>query len=682
MTRHNCWTCGNSYDGWDCPVCTANRNAEERSHQSAKQHSELVEATEWAAVQQAEQAQRLEEQLEEQKQAIEEASLQAQMAAAEAAERHRTTTANAWKLQSRAKSERAYSLYQSGMFDEALRLSMQAVEQDPGNLDGFWVAASSLISLGQYAKAKSYVEKQIQLLNLSEYRDSPQSFVQVLNLISSQKDLLLLGSTFSVTFRKSIGYWRNSKHFAEQTSKLADTMMELEMLGDAKCAIDWLLQTFPCSAEILGTILRLSRLLIAAGQSSAVGQIVDALAAKSESIFSECYLVEIQSLLGKDGTKHLDGFLQQVPIESRAKIESDIPLINKACEQGQLSQETRAQVMRRIYDKYSLWKPIIESQLFNATAASAKSINVRTFGWVFGILSLILLRAATLSYLELYGIQPRTVGEFFPFGLLFGAILIGILCGRMIKRLRIYWEMKNRLTTEFAEKNKTFADLGLPPLALRLPSGSAYVLEFLGYAGIIVVYVGALFFMLSAAGESTKTITSGEAHVTTKHEGPLTMGVRKFTIAPHLVQTYVLAGGAGVDVQLVQVSLEAKHTELVFRVRARNSADLLLYEPPGSKDRKRSVFGTETKVDTDFEELYIQDDTGTKYYSTTGFIGGRQVSWNDYNFIRRINFGPREEIVLSAKFPAVSANASTITFVSPALNGWQSEWRWTNINLR
>jgi hypothetical protein len=30
----------------------------------------------------------------------------------------------------------------------------------------------------------------------------------------------------------------------------------------------------------------------------------------------------------------------------------------------------------------------------------------------------------------------------------------------------------------------------------------------------------------------------------------------------------------------------------------------------------------------------IQDDTGNKFHSTTGLVGGRQVSFNDYNFIR------------------------------------------------
>src|SRR5579859_3090068 len=129
MSRSTCWTCGNSYDGVQCPVCARNRQHEEQIEATER----VAEAMERAAQQQAEQAARQEELLERQREAVE-----------EAAERHRTTTANAWKLQAEAKSERAYTLYQSGMFEEAHRLAVQSIEQDPGNLDGFWVAASSL----------------------------------------------------------------------------------------------------------------------------------------------------------------------------------------------------------------------------------------------------------------------------------------------------------------------------------------------------------------------------------------------------------------------------------------------------------------------------------------------------------------------------------------------------------
>ena len=46
--------------------------------------------------------------------------------------------------------------------------------------------------------------------------------------------------------------------------------------------------------------------------------------------------------------------------------------------------------------------------------------------------------------------------------------------------------------------------------------------------------------------------------------------------------------------------------------------------------------------------------------TTTGFIGGQQFNFNLYNFTRRINFKPREEVVLLAKFPSMSTSWASI----------------------
>ena len=87
-------------------------------------------------------------------------------------------------------------------------------------------------------------------------------------------------------------------------------------------------------------------------------------------------------------------------------------------------------------------------------------------------------------------------------------------------------------------------------------------------------------------------------------------------------------------------------------------------------------------VDRDFGELYGEDDTGAKYVSTTGLVGGEQANFNLYNFTRRIKFKPHQEVVLSAKFPPIARGAVSITFVSPALGKWQPVWRWPGINLK
>jgi hypothetical protein len=141
-------------------------------------------------------------------------------------------------------------------------------------------------------------------------------------------------------------------------------------------------------------------------------------------------------------------------------------------------------------------------------------------------------------------------------------------------------------------------------------------------------------------------------------------------------------GGGGLDVQLTSVSLGEKQCQVSFRLRAGEHAGFLLYEPAGARGRTRDVLGKQVAVDRDLEEIYLLDDAGVKYYSTTGLSGGKQVNFDLYNFTRRINLAPREDVVLTATFPPLSGEPSSVTFVSPPLMKWQSEWRWAAISLK
>jgi tetratricopeptide (TPR) repeat protein len=638
-----------------------------------------------AAAQRQEQAERLEEQLEEQlnqqREAIEEAALATEMAATEIAEQHRLTTANAWKLQSEAKSERAYSLYQFGMFEDAFRLAEQSIQQDPGNLRGFAIAASSLIALDRSDKARVYLEKQIQLLNFYEYRNSPSFFSQVLDLLSSDKDLFNLGNVFSSTLRKNIEFWNVLQPTASEAVTLANRLVTMQMTGDAKYIVDWLLRKYS-SFEMLSTWLFLSRMLAAHNESDVVGKIVKALSEKSNNLISESYLLEIQSLLGRNGKERLDGFIQKIQIDSRDKIEADISYIKQLSEQGELSRKTMIQIMESISEKYAAWKPTIENQLYDATVTSAKSWHVRTYAWVFGILSYIVLNAAAIVYWARDGERLEMAGAFLAGGALLGAILIGSLYGRFVRRWAIYRETKRRLVTAFDAANRRYADLGLPSLTSRSPSGISKAVELSVCVGIVVIYIATWFALMAEHVESLKTSIADKGIRPFAAQQPLKIGVRLYNGPQRRIHTWTFGGGGGVDIKLLQSKIDSKGIELKFSVHAGNRGDLLLYEPPSPKDQSSKAAGVGTTVDKEFERLYVQDESGTKFYSTTGLVGGRQVSFNNYNLIRRINLGPKEEVVLSARFPRIGIGASMITFVSPALNGWQGEWRWSDISLR
>jgi curved DNA-binding protein CbpA len=141
-------------------------------------------------------------------------------------------------------------------------------------------------------------------------------------------------------------------------------------------------------------------------------------------------------------------------------------------------------------------------------------------------------------------------------------------------------------------------------------------------------------------------------------------------------------GGSGLEVQLLSAAFSERQFEVSFRVHSGDHGGFLLYEPPGGSARTRNIFGKQVMVDRDLQEVYLLDDSGTKYYSTTGLAGGKQVNFDLYNFTRRINLSPRDEVVLTASFPPLDGNTSSVTFVSPALSKWQPEWRWPAISLK
>jgi DnaJ domain len=140
--------------------------------------------------------------------------------------------------------------------------------------------------------------------------------------------------------------------------------------------------------------------------------------------------------------------------------------------------------------------------------------------------------------------------------------------------------------------------------------------------------------------------------------------------------------GGGLEVQLLSVAFSEGQFDVRFRVRAGEHSESLLYEPPGGSARTRNILGKAVVVDRDLQEIYLLDNAGAKYYSTTGLVGGKQVNFDLYNFTRRINLAPHEEAVLPASFPPLSGDASSVTFVSPALMKWQLEWRWPAIDLK
>src|SRR6266496_1767966 len=197
-------------------------------------------------------------------------------------------------------------------------------------------------------------------------------------------------------------------------------------------------------------------------------------------------------------------------------------------------------------------------------------------------------------------------------------------------------------------------------------------------ATLVLVVVGEVLVSRKSASRPATTTTEGAK--------PVTIGaatdIRDSKGSSRHIQTWRGEGGNGLEVQLVSAISRSDEMEVTFLVRTGDHSSLLLYEPPGDSGQTRTILGKQVRVDRDFGELYVEDNTGAKYVSTSGFVGGQQTNFNLYNFTRRINFKPHEEVVLSVKFPAIARHASSVTFVSPGLGKWQPEWRWPAISLK
>jgi len=118
---------------------------------------------------------------------------------------------------------------------------------------------------------------------------------------------------------------------------------------------------------------------------------------------------------------------------------------------------------------------------------------------------------------------------------------------------------------------------------------------------------------------------------------PVPADIRKFDLPSRHIVTWPAAGNAGLDVELLGVAARPSELELTFRAIAGRHGASLLYEPPGASGRAKHIFGKDLVVDGEFAELYLEDASGAKYNSTTGFVGGLQTNFNLCNFTRRIS---------------------------------------------
>ena len=165
-----CVECGMHYDGWSCPFCNkleeAQRNIkdllDEKQEQQEEANQQQIEAL------------------------AEIATAQADVAAWQVKEQKRAVS-EAWRLQSQNKTERADELYQAGLYDEAAKLCEEAINQDPGNIGAYHLAARSHKASGREDSMRMFLEKEV---TLSLNRSIPDQSVTVDLLEMGGKELM------------------------------------------------------------------------------------------------------------------------------------------------------------------------------------------------------------------------------------------------------------------------------------------------------------------------------------------------------------------------------------------------------------------------------------------------------------------------------------------------------------
>ena len=531
MAQHICWSCGTGYDGANCPVCILRKQSEKSADQATRDQERATAATERAL---EEQTREISEALERANQAAEESAYETQMAIARAAEEHKRTTADAWKLQSRSKSEQARKLMDSGMLSEALDLALQAIRQDPSNLDGFAVASSVLNQQGKYDAARSYVEKQIQLLGHPEHRREPKNFLNLLYEVGSDeklKDMVCKAIEANIGFWDRIDGWAHS--IAEEASarKQFKTAFVVErwLLSKSGFTVQRLTFTRKLVLAVAGSprgvepfreeLERLARWI--SGDDKSEDSSMSKYAEKRRPLAALVLADEIYALLGSN-KRLIPGFLQELKTADREKLEGDLEELRKLSAQRDFDVNAFPRAQQEVAEKYSAWQREIQGQVYDnvKTAVDAKPMN--THGCLTGFLAwvVLILVATFVPLLFNKGSIPRNTNPTTAFGALLGAILFGVASKNVGNHSRYYRSMRDALAEAVTRTNKRFDELGLPTIpapALRVHPPR---LRIVVYAVLLCSYLGLWLYAINSSSASNEGLIGNQGNVTESQTQP------------------------------------------------------------------------------------------------------------------------------------------------------------------
>lgn len=238
-----CNSCGTYYDSGiftSCPTCKTHRLIQEntaatRSTEEANERL-MQDMESRLEVDRFEREQMLESAIEEQRRITEEALEEQRRIAQEAAEEHRRIASEAWQLEAQKKAEQAAKLLNAGLPEECLKLSLDAISQDPTCLSAYLWIVFAYVQTSKVKEATEYTAKAIRLLETDDYKNTIRMNEGVfLCLVQVGKPQELVQRYISVLNNNS-RIWEVSK--LNEILQLHDNLVGKAVFEGAKVLID------------------------------------------------------------------------------------------------------------------------------------------------------------------------------------------------------------------------------------------------------------------------------------------------------------------------------------------------------------------------------------------------------------------------------------------------------------
>lgn len=536
MSRYTCWKCGCGFDGTSCPVCAVNEQAEDNARRATRDQEEATAAMKAAISEQtaqlAEEMSRTREAAEavafENQMAIAEAAEKQQRALAKAAEEHRQTTANAWKLQAQAKSDQAYRLYKSGLLSEALNLAIQAIREDPANIDGVFVAGACLESQGKVEESHAYLAKQVQMLSMPDYRMQMKTYLQVLHAIGSDS---ILTKLFCKILRDHLPLWPACERI-ETAEKFIDTLLAIEEYQLAVMVQRWVLQSKGLTLETLASTRRLFN-TIASSQNAIdasraeLQKIIQWIESPSNSaseyslrsktgqtaLFTIASSLELSSYLHSQSGL-LVTYFKDLPFEKRAGFEAELSQLKQLVTGGQISQNAFSTILDVAKEKYASWQPYIEEQVRTTAATQLQNLPKQGSGCLLTIMWFVILLAlgqvgfflVTRSFIQPGG----PLYAIYDFGALLGGILLASLTVHVRRAFHKYRSAHQLMAGASNQQNTTLEQLGLPQISAQEPTLRSPAIDLMVCLAVAGAFLIGWQILLSRSTSPSSSVTSSE----------------------------------------------------------------------------------------------------------------------------------------------------------------------------